>query len=98
MFYHVAYWKLSTITMIHKKDTDAADPKSYRPISVTPCLARFYERLVLGRLKKFLRQRKILIVPQSGFRDHRQTKDNIAYVTQKVQQRFAEKKDSRSLF
>jgi hypothetical protein len=84
--------------MIHKKDTDAADPKSYRPTSVTPCLARFYERLVLGRLKKILRQRKILIVPQSGFRDQRQTKDNIAYVTQKVQQRFAEKKDSRSLF
>jgi hypothetical protein len=86
------YWKLSTITMIHKKDTDTAEPKSYRPISVTPCLARFYERLVLARFKKFLRQRKFLIVPQSGFRDHRQTKDNIAYVTQKVQQGFSEKK------
>ena len=50
-----AYWKLSTITMIHKKNTDTADPKSYRPISVTPWLARFYERLVLARLKKILR-------------------------------------------
>jgi hypothetical protein len=92
------YWKMSTVTMLHKKDSDPAQPKSYRPISITPCLARLYERLILARLKKFLRQHKVIIKQQSGFREHRQTKDNIAFLTQKVQQGFMEKKKTLGIF
>jgi hypothetical protein len=93
-----AYWKTSTVTMLHKKDTDASLPKSYRPISITPCLARLYERLLLARLKRYLKQHNILIKPQSGFRDHRSTKDNIIFTTQKIQQGFAEKKKTLGIF
>ena len=66
-----------------KKGFDSLMPKSYRPISITSCLARLFERLLLVRLKSFLNYNNILISSQSGFRCHRQTKDNIIFLTQK---------------
>ena len=77
-------WKRSTITMLSKKNTDNSDPKNYRPISIT----RLFERIILARLKEFLKENNIIITPQSGFRAYRQTKDNLLFISQKIQQGF----------
>ena len=77
-------WKNSTITMIPKKQNNSNNPKDYRPISLTSCLAKLSERLMLMKIKEFMTKNKITIKQQSGFRQKRQTKDNIFFLTQKA--------------
>ena len=64
-------WKKCEITMIPKKNIDLEIPKSYRPISMTSCLAKLCEKLMLNRINQFLKWNKIIIIQQSGFRSHR---------------------------
>ena len=81
-------WKKSAITMILKPNNEANNIAAYRPISMTSCIARLFERVILQRLKKHLDQNNILIKQQSGFRRGRQTRDNLIFLTQKVQEAF----------
>jgi len=78
--------------MIPKKNNDKHDYNNYRLISQTPCLAKLFERMIAKRLKKFLKKNNIIINCQSGFRQHRQTKDNIFQLSQKVTESFNRKK------
>lgn len=75
-------WKNATVTMIPKKG-DKTNINNYRPISSTPCLMKLFERIIAIRLKKFLHKNNILVKYQSGFRNDRQTKDNLVFLTQK---------------
>ena len=61
-------WKHSVISMLLKPGQSATQIGSYRPISMTPCIARLFERLLLARLQKHLKDNKIIINNQSGFR------------------------------
>ena len=83
--------------MLRKKGTEACRVKSYRPISITPCIARLFERTILSRLKSHLTENNLIIKPQSGFRNFRQTKDNLVFLSQKVQQSFIEKKKTLAI-
>lgn len=84
-------WKDSIITMIPKKGI-SKNPKDYRPISLTSCLAKLCERMILHRLYSFVEQNKLLVNHQSGFRQKRQTKDNLAFLIQKISESFNRKK------
>jgi len=84
--------------MIPKKSDNKYDINNYRPISQTPCLAKLFERMISGRLKSFLKVNNILISCQSGFRQNRQTKDNIFQLTQKVSETFNRKKKLCCIF
>jgi hypothetical protein len=77
-------WKNSLINMIPNKQHNSSNPKDYRPISLTSCLAKLAERLMLVKIKDFLDKNKIIIKQQSGFRQKRQTKDNLFFLTQKA--------------
>jgi hypothetical protein len=70
--------------MIPKKKNNSSNPKDYRPISLTSCLAKLAERLMLIKFKEFLDKNKIIMKQQSGFRQKRQTKDTIFFLTQKA--------------
>ena len=76
-------WKSSIINMIPKKQQNSSNPKDYRPISLTSCLGKLAERLMLKKIKDFMDKNKIIIKHQSGFRQYRQTRDNIFFLTQK---------------
>jgi hypothetical protein len=88
-------WKHSVVTMLHKNGLDTNLVASYRPISLTPCIARLFERLLLSRLNKILKSKNIMIKNQSGFRKDRQTRDNILHLIQKTQEGF--NKDEKTL-
>jgi hypothetical protein len=90
-------WKASIITMIPKK-VRTASAKGYRPISITSCLGKLCERLILLRLTEFFEDNKIIVPQQSGFRKHRQTKDNIFCLIQKIAESFNRKKRACGLF
>jgi hypothetical protein len=84
--------------MIPKKQNGKNDPKNYRPISITPNLAKLNEKIVNKRLKRFLETKNILAKIQSGFRQHRQTKDNLCYLIQKTSESFNRKKKVCAIF
>jgi hypothetical protein len=77
-------WKTARINMIPKTKNNKSDPKNYRPISVTPCLMRLYEKIINSRFQNYLDSNKIIIKQQSGFRKERQTKDNLIFLAQKA--------------
>ena len=91
-------WKTSVITMIPKKVSNSNNPKEYRPISLTSNLAKIAEKLLAFKLKEFLKQNNVIIKQQSGFRNHRQTKDNLLFITQKILEQFNRRKRVLAIF
>ena len=91
-------WKHSVISMLLKNGQSPNEINSYRPISMTSCLARLFERLVLMRIQGHLDKNKIIIPAQSGFRKARQTKDNILTVIQTAQEGFNQNEKTLSVF
>jgi hypothetical protein len=84
--------------MIPKKDNNKTNPKNYRPISLTSCIARLCERFVLLSINKHLKDKNLIVKQQSGFRAHRQTKDNIFAICQKNLEFFNQKKKNCVIF
>ena len=72
--------------MIEKKADDQSNPKNYRPISITACLRRLLERIILKRLQDYLERNGLLASHQSGFRAKRSTRDNLVFILQVFQQ------------
>ena len=43
-------WKPTTIIPVHKPGKPTSSPSSFRPISLTSCISKLFERLILSRL------------------------------------------------
>jgi exonuclease III len=91
-------WKIAKIVMIPKKEGYTSNPNEYRPISLTSCLAKLFEKLVHSRLYNFLELQKIILKCQAGFRRSRSTKDHLLFLTQKIQEALSRGKRVCSLF
>jgi hypothetical protein len=89
--------KWALITMIPKKNI-SNDPSNFRPISTTSVIMKLFERIMVNRINSYLKSKHILIKNQSGFRANRQTKDNLFFMTQKIQEAFNAKKKCCALF
>jgi hypothetical protein len=61
-------WKVGRITPILKKDKDANQTSSYRPIALTSVLAKMAERMVANRLTTFLEEKNIICPQQAANR------------------------------
>ena len=59
-------------------------PASFRPISLTSCVSKLFERIILSRLFFFLESNSILSPRQTGFRQVRSTLDQILYLSQSI--------------
>ena len=57
-------------------------PASFPPISLTSCISKLFERIILSHLLFFLESNSILSHRQAGFRPGRSTLDQILYVSQ----------------
>ena len=53
-------WKTSSIIPIHKMGKPLDSPASFRPISLTSCVSKLFERIILSRLLFFLESNSIL--------------------------------------
>ncbi|XP_059477948.1 uncharacterized protein LOC132198144 [Neocloeon triangulifer] len=87
-------WKEALITPILKPEKDPNNPKSYRPIALTNTFAKVAEKMVNLRLENFLESSKIIADEQAGYREHRGTLDQVAYVAQDIKQGFSEGKST----
>ena len=70
-------WKESIIVPILKEGKPGYFASSYRPIALTSNLCKLMERMVTNRLRWFLEKHKHLNINQSGFRQKRNTLDQL---------------------
>ena len=64
--------KISIIRPIYKKDS-IDDIKNYRPIAITSCFAKIFEKIIANRINNFLIKNNILLGTQHGFRKNKST-------------------------
>ena len=81
-------WKTSSIISIHKMGKPLDSPASFRPISLTSCVSKLFERIVLSRLLFFLESNFILSPRQASFHPGRSTLDQILYLSQSISDGF----------
>ena len=61
---------------------------SFQPISLTSCVSKLFERIILSRLLFFLESNSILSPRQAGFRHGRSILDQILYLSQSISDGF----------
>ena len=81
-------WKTSSIIPIHKMGKPLDSPASFRPISLTSCVLKLFERIFLSRVLFFLESNFILSPRQAGFRPGRSTLDQILFLSQSISDGF----------
>ena len=84
----LSIWKTSSIIPIHKMGKPLDSPASFRPISLTSCVSKLFERIILSRVLFFLESNSILSPSQAGFRPGRFTLDQILYLSQSISDGF----------
>jgi len=85
-------WKPATIIPIHKPCKPADSPASYRPISLTSCISKLFELLVLNRFCYYLESRNLISPTQTGFRPGRSTIDQVLFLSQYICDGFQKKR------
>ena len=86
--FFLSIWKTSSIIPIHKMEKPFDSPASFRPISLTSCVSKLFERIILSRLLFFLESSSFLSPRQAGFRPGRSTLDQILYLSQSISDGF----------
>ena len=83
-------WKPTTIIPIHKPGKPTSSPSFFRPISLTSCISKLFECLILSRLTFHLESNHLLSTCQAGFRPGRSPLDQI--LSQSIWDGFQKKK------
>ena len=81
-------WKTSSIIPIYKMGKYLDSLAFFRPISLTCCVSKLFERIILFCLLFFLESNSILSPRQAGFRPGRSTLDQILYLFQSISNGF----------
>ena len=91
-------WKTSSIIPIHKMGKPLDSPTFFRPISLTSCVSKLFERIILSHPLFFLKSNSILSPRQAGFRPRQSTLDQIVYLSQSISDGFNKSRsDSRTI-
>ena len=81
-------WKTSSIIPIYRMGKPIDSPASFWPISLTSCVSKLFEHIILSRLLFFLESNSILSPGQAGFRSERSTLDQILYLSKSISDGF----------
>ena len=91
-------WKTSSIISIHNMGKPLDSPASFRPVSITFCLSKLFERIILSGLLFFLESNSILSPRQAGFHSGRSTLVQILYFSQSISNGFNKPKAALGRF
>ena len=91
-------WKISIIIPVLKPMKDSCLPKNYRPIALTSCISKIYERMVNARLVWYLESKMLLSNRQFGFRKNRCTLDPLMVLSREIQNAFAVQHQTIAVF
>ena len=81
-------WKEAYIIPILKEGKQATSSGSYRPIALTSCICKVFERILNRRLVRYLESRGLIDKNQSGFRRGRSTTDCLAALATEAHNAF----------
>ena len=84
-------WREATIIPILKPGKNHTNPTNYRPIALTSCICKTFERMINNRLVWYLEYNGIIAAYQSGFRKKRSTIDQIIRLESAVREEFINK-------
>ena len=87
-------WSEATVIPIPKPGKDHANATNYRPIALTSCICKTFERMINNRLVWYLEHNGILTAYQSGFRKKRSTMDQIIRLESAVKEAFIQREHS----
>ena len=91
-------WKEAIIRPIPRKGKDKQDPSSYRPISLLSCVGKLLERIINKRLKSHLESNSVPALTKTGYRQFYSTEDQLALLTQDIEDASQEKKKVLAVF
>jgi ribonuclease HI len=91
-------WKKAIIIPLLKPGKPADSTISYRPISLTSCLGKLFERLLTNRLDWYVESRNLLGPEQAGFRKSRSTIDHLVKIDLDIKRGFKEKESTVAVF
>ena len=89
--------KTALVTHVYKKG-DRLEPENYRPLSLTPTLAKIFERLLLEQLTHHLTLNCLINKNQFRFNKQISCLDTIISLTEKINQCFEENEIVVKLF
>ena len=87
-------WKTSSIISVYKKGKPLDFPASFRPISLTFCVSKLFERIILSSLLFFLESNSILSPRQAGFCTGQSTLYRILFLSQSILDGFNKPRQS----
>ena len=91
-------WREAIIIPLPKPGKDRGNPANYRPISLTSCLGKVFERMVGKRLSWFLEENNCISINQSGFRKNHTTYDHIIRLETDIRKGYKYKKHTTAVF
>lgn len=91
-------WKKQLILPILKPGYSASEGQSYRPIALSSCIAKVYEKLIKFRLENYLETYHKLPNSSFGFRTTYSTMDSLAILISNIQESYALKKYTPAAF
>ena len=80
-------WKIVLIKPIHKKDATSKET-NYRGISLSSCLGKFFNKLILNRLSKSFEELDFFYPHLMGFRPGMRTSNNIFVLKTLIDKQF----------
>ncbi|KAM7289881.1 hypothetical protein ISCGN_030009 [Ixodes scapularis] len=93
-----AVWRLAWVVPVLKSGKPAGDLSSYRPVSLTSCVAKLFERLVHARLIWWLEEQNLLPSNITGFRSRLSAQDSILVIVSAVHHAAASRKSTVAAF
>ena len=90
-------WKTAHLVPVLKKGNDMTNLSSYRPISLLSCVGKLMESVITRHLTWFL-ETNIFSPTQTGYRQHRSTEDQLALLSQDIENSFQEKQKLLAVF
>ena len=85
-------WRNAIVLPFLKPNKPSHSMSSYRPISLTSCLCKLFEKMVLFRLTKILEKKHVIKSYQSGFKKLHSTIDPLVRFESAIQETFLEDK------
>ena len=87
-FYVPCVWKDSQVTMLPKPQKERRKAENYGPISLTNCIAKFYETVVKNLILDHCEANKVFGSQQTAYRVNRCTTDNLLVLTQRISEAY----------
>ena len=93
-----ASWREAIVIPILKPDKDKLTTTSYRPIALTSCVCKLFERMINRRLMWYLEHNNLLSNDQCGFRQYRSTVDHLVRLESILQNAFLSNEHALAVF